>query len=65
MVMACDGLWDVISNDECIAKVTDALEKDQSGQYISRMLVDEALQRGSTDNITCMVILFKDLAPLE
>ncbi|ODM15709.1 hypothetical protein SI65_08943 [Aspergillus cristatus] len=54
VILACDGLWDVCSDQEAvelIRNVTDA-------QEASKILVDHALARFSTDNLSCMVIRF-------
>jgi serine/threonine protein phosphatase PrpC len=55
LVLACDGVWDVMSDEEAIELVTDAsLEPDEA----ATQLVQEALRKGSEDNITAMVVFF-------
>mmetsp|Transcript_6952 Transcript_6952/g.12528 ORF Transcript_6952/g.12528 Transcript_6952/m.12528 type:complete len:482 (+) Transcript_6952:206-1651(+) len=57
LVLACDGLWDVYSDDEVAKFIDDKFtSKDMDVQRISRKLVKSALERGSTDNISIMVI---------
>ena len=53
LVMASDGLWDVLSN----AFVTETCHRlsGESSQRISEELVNQAFIRGSQDNITCHV----------
>jgi integrin-linked kinase-associated serine/threonine phosphatase 2C len=59
-VIGCDGLWDVMTYTDCVEFCTKLLqaEGDTTSQSISEALVTEALQRGSTDNVT---VLFVDL----
>jgi serine/threonine protein phosphatase PrpC len=64
MIMACDGLWDVIDNQEAVNFVISQcydLEGNRINKKtnIARMLADLALQKGSTDNITAIIIFFK------
>ena len=63
IIVATDGLWDVFSHhDACLFVVEQhsALRRSQSeadAATLSRLLVDEALTRGSQDNVTVAVIL--------
>ena len=52
IIMACDGLWDVVSNDEVVNIVL--TEKDPRIAAIK--LRDLAYQLGSTDNISVIVV---------
>jgi protein phosphatase PTC1 len=54
IILACDGVWDVLSDEEAVAMVR--AQKDKDLLPTSRVLVDEAIRRGSSDNITCLVI---------
>ncbi|PKX97635.1 type 2C protein phosphatase PTC1 [Aspergillus novofumigatus IBT 16806] len=54
IILACDGLWDVCSDQEAV----DLIRNIQDAQEASKMLVDHALARFSTDNLSCMVIRF-------
>ena len=65
IVLASDGLWDMVSNQEAIDLVTQTLASYQSNstnqpggafQEASRLLTLEAYVRGSTDNIGVCVI---------
>jgi serine/threonine protein phosphatase PrpC len=55
IVMACDGLWDVIQNDELCS-----LLKSYNGKNYASELVSEGLRRGSSDNISVVVIKIND-----
>jgi serine/threonine protein phosphatase PrpC len=52
LIIACDGLWDVMRDQEAVNLVQQYPgEKTSVAQY----LVEEALRRGSTDNVTAIV----------
>lgn len=54
IIVACDGLWDVFSNEGAVKFVNDHLKyKDK----IASLLAKEAIKLGSTDNVTVIVIL--------
>jgi serine/threonine protein phosphatase PrpC len=52
IIVACDGLWDVISDQEACDLVLD-YKGDKS--EVADVLVHEALRRGTTDNLTVVV----------
>ena len=52
IVLATDGLWDVFSN----AQVAGILQRCDSPQKGAEILAQEAFTRGSTDNITVIVV---------
>ncbi|KAJ5178170.1 uncharacterized protein N7500_000869 [Penicillium coprophilum] len=52
IILACDGLWDVCTDQESV----DLIRNIQDAQQASKILVDHALARFSTDNLSCMVI---------
>ncbi|EON63987.1 hypothetical protein W97_03217 [Coniosporium apollinis CBS 100218] len=58
LILACDGLWDVCSDQEAV----DLIRNTQDPQAASRQLVDHALARFSTDNLSCMVVRFDNRA---
>lgn len=52
LILACDGVWDVISDEESVELIEDI----GNPQEASEILKNEALKRGSTDNISVMVL---------
>ena len=58
MIMASDGLWDVMSSEEAVTKVHNMLKKVTDLNLVAQNLQDEAITRGSADNITICVIRF-------
>ncbi|KAL8662598.1 MAG: hypothetical protein Q9202_004556 [Teloschistes flavicans] len=54
LILACDGLWDVCSDQEAV----DLVRHTHDPQAASKQLVDYALARFSTDNLSCMLVRF-------
>ncbi|OAX81375.1 hypothetical protein ACJ72_04288 [Emergomyces africanus] len=54
LILACDGLWDVCSDQEAV----DLIRGTEDPQLASKILVDHALSRFSTDNLSCMIVRF-------
>ena len=66
--MACDGIWDCLTNEECVEDLLNNYIKNQkkSGKEISyavELLLDEILAPNTdegigTDNMTAVLIMF-------
>lgn len=54
LILASDGLWDVVTNDEAV----DMVKPIEDPELAAKKLMEEAFQRGSADNITCVVVRF-------
>jgi protein phosphatase PTC1 len=52
VIIACDGLWDVATDQTAVNKIR-AMDNPQAA---SKFLVDYALQHGSQDNVTVIVV---------
>jgi len=52
IILACDGLWDVCSDQEAV----DLIRNQQDPTTAAKQLVDHALARFSTDNLSCMIV---------
>lgn len=59
LVIATDGLWDVMPASDVMRWVKNKLKNGQTAQEVSEGLVATALKRYSTDNISCIVVDFK------
>ncbi|XP_076265409.1 uncharacterized protein LOC143199457 isoform X2 [Rhynchophorus ferrugineus] len=61
LILACDGLWDVVSEDRAAQEVYYLVaENPDNTERISGRLVDLAKFQGSTDNISVIVVFLKD-----
>ncbi|XP_030448857.1 probable protein phosphatase 2C 59 [Syzygium oleosum] len=54
LILASDGLWDVVTNEEAVAMI----KPIEDAEAAAKRLMQEAYQRGSADNITCVVVRF-------
>jgi protein phosphatase PTC1 len=60
LIVACDGLWDVLSDQACCDYVTAKLNRgDCNPNLIAEELIDLAIREGSADNISVIIVLFK------
>uniref|UniRef100_A0A7N0V256 Protein-serine/threonine phosphatase n=1 Tax=Kalanchoe fedtschenkoi TaxID=63787 RepID=A0A7N0V256_KALFE len=62
LVVASDGLWDVISNDEVVRIIKDTVKEPG---MCSKRLATEAAERGSMDNITVIVVFLRAVSTAE
>ena len=59
IVIACDGVWDVVTNNECLDIVkTLQAEGESNLGLICEELLDICLKKGSRDNMSVIVIQF-------
>ncbi|PPD94317.1 hypothetical protein GOBAR_DD08645 [Gossypium barbadense] len=54
IIIASDGLWNVLSNEDAVALVQHITDAEAA----ARKLIKEAYALGSSDNITCVVVRF-------
>ncbi|KAL3282069.1 hypothetical protein HHI36_005268 [Cryptolaemus montrouzieri] len=59
VILASDGLWDTFSNDEAVNFIKERLHEPDFG---AKSLTLQSYYRGSLDNITVVIINFKDKA---
>ncbi|KAK7408014.1 mgpp2cl-1, protein phosphatase 2C-like protein 1 [Neonectria punicea] len=52
IIIACDGLWDVCTDQDAV----DLVRNVEDPIAASKLLVDHALNRFSTDNLSCMIV---------
>ncbi|XP_052170266.1 protein kinase and PP2C-like domain-containing protein isoform X2 [Diospyros lotus] len=62
LVMASDGLWDVMSNAEIVSIIKDTVKEPG---MCSKRLATEAAERGSKDNITVIVVFLRPVSTAE
>ncbi|EDV22421.1 uncharacterized protein TRIADDRAFT_28894, partial [Trichoplax adhaerens] len=56
ILLACDGLWDVLTPDETVEIITNYLnEADGKKENVPELIVEKAVDKGSSDNISVIV----------
>jgi adenylate cyclase len=58
LIVACDGIFDVMSNKKALDFVDNHLSHHRRGN-VATALVKKAFADGSTDNMTCIVVQIK------
>lgn len=58
VILACDGLWDVVTDLEAVNLVHQWMREGKDKQSVAEALLEEAKEHGSTDNITVLVVFF-------
>ncbi|CAL8369769.1 unnamed protein product [Gadus morhua 'NCC'] len=58
VVLACDGIWDVMSNEELCEFVRSRLEVSHDLERVCNELVDTCLHKGSRDNMSVVLVCF-------
>lgn len=58
VVVACDGIWDVVSNQQCIAELDQIMydEGERDLGLVAEEILDTCLSYGSKDNMTAIVV---------
>ena len=57
LVLASDGLWDAVENEEATRLALK--HRSRGAEAAARALVAEAYSRGSVDNISAVVVFFR------
>jgi len=66
LILGCDGLWDVLSNQDVINFILNKMDEtpklnnisSYSKSNISQSLAEYAIKQGSTDNVSIIIIFF-------
>ncbi|EQC35558.1 hypothetical protein SDRG_06848 [Saprolegnia diclina VS20] len=58
LVLCCDGIYDVMSNEQVQRFVRDRLKSGKSPKDVAELLMDECLNKGSRDNMSVIIVLF-------
>lgn len=66
VVLASDGLWDVMTSQEVVDYIHDVLDTELQNysqldkrKSMARIVANEALERGSADNVCVLVLWLK------
>ncbi|CAM9557567.1 unnamed protein product, partial [Discosporangium mesarthrocarpum] len=62
LILACDGLWDVMTNQQAVYYVQRRLLAHRDVQRAARELADKAVI-SSSDNCSCIVVCLNQLLP--
>ncbi|KAA0031544.1 putative protein phosphatase 2C 58 [Cucumis melo var. makuwa] len=55
MILASDGIWKVMTNQEAV----ESIRHIKDANVAAKRLIDEAVSRRSTDDISCIVVRFR------
>lgn len=58
LLLCCDGIWDVMSNEQAVEFVTEQLKGGFKAPEICERLLDHCLLKNSKDNMSALLILF-------
>ncbi|KAI5968313.1 MgPP2CL-1 [Candida margitis] len=58
MIIACDGVWDVISDTKACKIIAECFKNGLDAQEASKKLCQLAIDASTTDNVTVMVVQF-------
>ena len=59
LVLACDGVWDVLANDDVVKLVGGAIDGGEDDcDRLAEIVISRAFEMGSTDNISAVVVMF-------
>lgn len=57
LILACDGIWDVMSNEDCVQFVRQKVKQGETDLgAVCEMICDHCLGLNSRDNMTCMIV---------
>ena len=57
LILACDGIWDVMTNEDVASYVLDKVQGGMTDMAeVSKALIMECLHRGSRDNMSAIIV---------
>ncbi|KAJ1436978.1 hypothetical protein SESBI_03813 [Sesbania bispinosa] len=63
LIIASDGIWDVFSSQNAVDFARRRLQEHNDEQLCCKEMVQEAIKRGSTDNLTVVMVCFNSEPP--
>lgn len=63
LVVACDGVWDVVDDQELVECIRSHLSKGNERHTTAKALVEFARSEGSGDNITAIIVFLNTDTP--
>jgi protein phosphatase 1B len=62
LVLCCDGIWDVMSNEECARELGSIFDEGEGSLGVAcEELLDMCLHKGSRDNMSAVIVAFPAL----
>lgn len=61
LIISCDGLWDRMSYEYAVDLVSNCRNEGKTAQQTADILVRNAIERGSLDNVTAIVVYLPSL----
>uniref|UniRef100_A0A6M2DLZ9 Protein phosphatase 2c n=1 Tax=Xenopsylla cheopis TaxID=163159 RepID=A0A6M2DLZ9_XENCH len=58
LVLACDGVWDVMSNEALCSYIHSRLKVTDDLELITNQVIDTCLYKGSRDNMSIVLVVF-------
>merc|ERR1712020_580238 len=58
LVLACDGVWDVMTNEDICSFVAARMRVTDNLEQIANEVIDTCLHKGSRDNMSIIIIAF-------
>ncbi|GLV43327.1 alphabet [Carabus blaptoides fortunei] len=58
LVLACDGIWDVMSNEDLCQYIHSRLKLTDDLELVTSQVVDTCLYKGSRDNMSIVLVVF-------
>lgn len=58
LVLACDGVWDVMTNEDICSFISDRMKVTDDLEAIANQVIDTCLHKGSRDNMSIIIIAF-------
>jgi serine/threonine protein phosphatase PrpC len=58
LILACDGIWDVMTNESCAAWIRDRLQQESDLGRVCEALLDHCLGLNSRDNMSVAIVVF-------
>lgn len=58
LIIGCDGIWDVFSNQNAVDFVRRRLQMHNDVKLCCKEVVEEAIKRGAMDNLTVVIVSF-------
>jgi len=53
LIIACDGVWDVMTDQDAV----NLIQEESTAQKMADKLLQKALEKGTTDNLSVMVLI--------